>query len=253
MSATLTGIESHLQEYLKVAAIADYCPNGVQVRGREPVGKIVTGVSACMALFEAAVEEKADLVLVHHGLFWDKESQVVEGSRKRRLKFLLEHDLTLMAYHLPLDGHPQLGNNIQILNKLDLTVAQPFGDYRGFVLSFIGRTAKAVTIEAFAERVERLFGGQPLVLPAGPEWINRVAVCSGGAPEMIREAKNRGADLFLSGEAAEPVFHYAHEEGIHFIAAGHHRTEMFGVQALGEHLAERFGVVHQFIDIPNPI
>ena len=178
---------------------------------------------------------------------------MVQGSRKARLKQLLDHDLSLLAYHLPLDAHPELGNNIQIVQRLGLRAVQPFGGYRGATLSFIGEAEPACGIEAFRERVTGLFGGRPLVLPFGPAAIRRVAVCSGGAPEMVREAKAAGADLFLSGEASEPLFHFAREEAIHCIAAGHHRTEMFGVQALGDHLAGRFGITHRFIDIPNPV
>ncbi|MEO5364015.1 MAG: Nif3-like dinuclear metal center hexameric protein [Magnetococcus sp. DMHC-8] len=249
----LAELEQYANTLLNTAAIPDYAPNGVQVRGRAEVNRLVTGVSACLALFQAATEAQADLVLVHHGLFWDKESRVVEGGLKKRLKWLLDHDLTLMAYHLPLDCHPRLGNNAQILQRLQLTPGEPFGLYRGTHLSALGYTHAPLPLATFVGQVQTLFGGEPLLLPFGPDPVQRIALCSGAAPELLREAKQKGADLFLSGEAAEQVYHFAQEEGIHFVAAGHHRTERFGVQALGEHLAERFGLQHQFVDIPNPL
>ncbi|MEO5346210.1 MAG: Nif3-like dinuclear metal center hexameric protein [Magnetococcus sp. YQC-9] len=250
---SLTEMERFLAETLQVASIADYTPNGVQIRGREGVRRVVGGVSACMDLFRAADEAAADLILVHHGMFWNKDSRVVQGNLKTRLSFLLERDLTLMAYHLPLDKHPEYGNNAMILKKLNLKSTAPFGSYHGSHLSSIGEREQDETIEGFVAQVREIFGGEPLVLPFGPEWIRRVAVCSGAAPELVREAKDAGADLFLTGEPSEPIYHFAREEGIHVIAAGHHRTEKFGVQAIGGLLERQFGVEFQFIDIPNPI
>lgn len=249
----LTNLENYTNTLLKTASIADYAPNGVQVRGREEVQSVITGVSACLDLFQVAIEQQADLILVHHGMFWEKESRVVEGRLKKRLKQLLENDISLLAYHLPLDLHPELGNNIQILNRLALTALEPFGLYRGTHLSFIGHSNQVLSIGQFTTQLRTLFGGEPLVMPFGPEKIQRIAVCSGAAPELINEAKQKGADVFLSGEATEHVYHFAKEENIHFIAAGHHRTEMFGVQALGEHLANHFGIQHRFVDIANPV
>ncbi|MBF0125740.1 MAG: Nif3-like dinuclear metal center hexameric protein [Magnetococcales bacterium] len=249
----LTELERFLAIALQVSSISDYTPNGVQVRGRESVNKVVGGVSACLDLFRAAEEATADLILVHHGLLWNKDSRVVEGNFKERLKFLLLRDLTLMAYHLPLDRHAEFGNNTMILKKLSLNPVVPFGLYHGNFLSFLGENAMEEPFEFFVERVRALFGGELLILPFGPELVKKVAVCSGAAPELIREAREAGADVFLTGEAAEPVYHFAREEGIHFIAAGHHRTEKFGVQAVGELLSRQFGVEFQFIDIPNPI
>ncbi|MBF0426937.1 MAG: Nif3-like dinuclear metal center hexameric protein [Magnetococcales bacterium] len=251
--ASLSEIEPFLNQTLRAHAIADHLPNGVQVRGREQVQRVVTGVSACQAIFEAAVAAEADLVLVHHGMFWDQDPRVVEGSLKARLALLLRHDLTLMAYHLPLDCHPELGNNAQILQRLGLERGEPFGHYHGTALSCIGTCRAPLSLAVFQDRVRGLFGGEPLVLPFGPEPIARVAICSGAAPALIREAKTAGADLFLTGEGTEYIYHFAREEGIHFIAAGHHRTEKFGVQALGALLASRFGIDHQFIDLANPL
>ncbi|MBF0177514.1 MAG: Nif3-like dinuclear metal center hexameric protein [Magnetococcales bacterium] len=249
----LTEIEQFLAQTMRVDSIADHHPNGVQVRGRESVEKIVSGVSACQAIFDAAVAAEADLVLVHHGMFWDQDPRVVEGSLKERLKTLLQHDLTLMAYHLPLDCHPVLGNNAQILSRLGLEAGEPFGHYHGTALSHVGRCVSPLSIHEFSRQVRDLFGGEPLVLPFGPESVRHVAVCSGAAPALIREARALGADLFLTGEGTEYIYHFAREEKLHFMAAGHHRTEKFGVQAVGELLAARYGIHHQFIDINNPL
>ncbi|MBF0160846.1 MAG: Nif3-like dinuclear metal center hexameric protein [Magnetococcales bacterium] len=249
----LTELEQYANTLLNVTAITDYVPNGIQVRGRPEVARIVSGVSASLELFQAATEWQADLILVHHGMFWDKEPRVVEGSLKKRLHWLLQNDISLMAYHLPLDCHPQLGNNSQILQRLHLEVGEPFALYRGTYLSAMGLRRPAWSLSACVAEITALFGGEPLVLPFGPEQIQRIALCSGAAPELLREAHQKGADLFLSGEATEYVYHFAKEEGIHYVAAGHHRTEMFGVQALGEHLADRFALEHRFINSANPL
>ncbi|ABK42552.1 protein of unknown function DUF34 [Magnetococcus marinus MC-1] len=251
--ANLTEIETHLRNILQCDRIDDYCPNGVQVRGGHNITRVVSGVTACMALFEAAVAVNAQLIITHHGLFWNKDPRVVEGMLKHRLKLLLEHDITLMGFHLPLDMHPELGNNAQILNRLQLIAGEPFGVYKGSALSKMGHWEQSLSLDQVQQKLQKLFGGEPLVLPYGPPNIRKVAVCSGGAPELIHEAVTAGADLFLTGEASEPVYHVAREMGIHFVAAGHHRTEMFGVQAVGERLAQTFSLEHTFIDIPNPI
>ena len=249
----LSDLERYTNTLLKSGSITDYAPNGIQLRGREEVGTLVTGVSACMELFQEAILQKADLILVHHGLFWEKESRVVEGKLKKRLKLLLDHDISVMAYHLPLDCHPELGNNRQILNRLALAAVEPFALYRGTYLSSIGESKRPLSLPEFAAQLRSVLGGEPFILPFGPEKIQRIAVCSGAAPELIQEAKLKGADLFLTGEATEHIYHFAKEEEIHFVAAGHHRTEKFGVQALGDHLAEQFGIEHRFIDIFNPL
>jgi dinuclear metal center YbgI/SA1388 family protein len=253
VSTTIQTLEKHLHTVLNVAQFSDYCPNGIQVHGKERIKRVMTGVSGSLELIEAAIQWKADLLLVHHGIMWDKDPRVVTGSYKNRLKRLLESDMNLMAFHLPLDAHPKWGNNAQILKKLELTQGATFGKYGKQGLSFVGETKKAVSMGQFSKRVKNCFGGSPLILDFGPKKIKQVAICSGGAPELIREAKGCGADLFITGEASEFVFHFAKEENINFIAAGHHRTETFGVQALGQHLVEKFGLTHQFHNIPNPI
>jgi len=243
----------HLDTYLAVDAIDDYCPKGLQVAGAETVTRVVCGVSACMPLFERAVAADAQMVLVHHGMFWDNESRVVQGSLKDRLKFLLANDLSLVAYHLPLDCHPQIGNNACIADRLGLVDRTDFGRYRGRYIALMGNLPAPMAFDDFLTQVNRVFGGDAFHLPFGPGTVRTVALCSGGAPELVREAVARRADVYLTGEATEYVYHLSREERIHYVAAGHHRTEMFGIQALGDHLEQKFGVGSQFVDIHNPI
>ncbi|MBF0110623.1 MAG: Nif3-like dinuclear metal center hexameric protein [Magnetococcales bacterium] len=251
--ARLEKIERHLEQFLHVGQFSDACPNGVQVRGRRRIRKIVTGVSASLELFQVALERKGDAILVHHGLIWDKDSRIIEGSMRRRLGILLKHDLTLLAYHLPLDAHPGLGNNVLLLRGLGIEKLEPFGHYHHQNISFMGSLNQGVSLEKIIKRVKKtLPHATPMVLPWGGKKIVRIAVCSGGAPELIREAKARGADLFLTGEVGEPIHYLAREEKIHCIAAGHHATETLGVHALGDHLARKFGIGHHFHDTRNP-
>ncbi|MBF0193976.1 MAG: Nif3-like dinuclear metal center hexameric protein [Magnetococcales bacterium] len=253
MATTIKILEKYLHKELNVDSFSDYCPNGVQVLGRGQIKRVMTGVTASQELLKAAIAWQADLLLVHHGILWDRDSRVVKGSYKKRLQMLLANDLNLMAFHLPLDAHPVFGNNAQILNKLDLIKPAPFGRYKGGTISFCGSTTKAISMADFTKKVKKCFAGSPLSLAFGPKNIKKVAICSGGAPELIREAKEEGADLFITGEAAEFVYHFAKEEKINFIAAGHHRTEMFGVMALGEHIAEKYNIEHKFHNVANPI
>lgn len=251
--ADLHAITTFLNRYLEADRITDYCPNGLQVEGATEVTRIVTGVSACMALFERAVEEEAQMVLVHHGMFWDGDSKVVKGSLKDRLKFLLANDLSLLGYHLPLDRHPEVGNNARIFALLGLTGREEFGVYKGQAIACMGELPKPEPFDDFLNRVNKLFGEDAFHLPFGPGTVRRIALCSGGAPDLVREAVEKNADVYLTGEASEYVYHLAREEGIHYIGAGHHNTERFGVQALGERLCQEFDVECRFIDIPNPI
>jgi dinuclear metal center YbgI/SA1388 family protein len=251
--ADLHEMVAWMDRLLEVDTIADYCPKGLQVEGDKEVTGVLTGVSACMPLFERAVEEGAQMVLVHHGMFWDSDSRVVRGSLKERLRFLLSNDLSLVGYHLPLDRHPEVGNNAGIFRRLGLTEGRPFGEYKGQTIACMGDLAAPEPFDAFRARVAEVLGGEGLVLPFGPATVRTVAICSGGAPDLVREAIEKGADVYLTGEASEYVYHLAREEGIHFIGAGHHRTERFGVMALGEALKVQFGVECRFVDVPNPI
>lgn len=251
--ADLKEIVSYLDEYLEVGRIRDYLPKGLQVEGRGAVERIVTGVSACAALFEEAAARGADAVIVHHGLFWDSEPRDVRGSRKARLKLLLENDMSLLAYHLPLDRHPEVGNNMQLVKALGLVDPEPFGDYRGESISCMARTKEKVSIADFVETVRGRINPALRHYAFGPGDVELVAVCSGGAPELVHEAVRRGADVYLTGEEAEWVYHFSREEGIHYIAAGHHATERLGIIALGKLVERKFGVDVQFVDIHNPI
>lgn len=250
----LKKLATYLEHLLEVHQFVDYCPNGIQVQGRKKIKKIMTGVSACKEIFQAAIDQKADLVLVHHGLFWEKDSRAIQGPLRERLRLLMKHDITLMAFHLPLDAHRKLGNNIGLLRLLRAKKPEAFGHYHNQTISFIGHFAKPVSVEYCHKRVKKALDPASLLLfPFGPKKIRRVAVCSGGAPELIREAKEQGVDLYLTGEANEPLYYFAREQKINCIAAGHHATETLGVRALGAHLAEKFDLKHVFYNTFNPL
>lgn len=251
--ADLFEIVSYMDEYLDVASIKDYCPKGLQVEGKREVERIVCGVSACVELFEEAAKRGAQAALVHHGMFWDAEPRTVTGSRKKRLSFLLERDMSLLSYHLPLDCHPEVGNNIQLIKELGLVEPEPFGEYGGKTISYMAKTAEPVAVEDFIETVKGRINPGIRHYRFGAERISRVAVCSGAAPELVQQAARSEADVFITGEDAEWVYHFSKEEGIHYIAAGHHATERFGVIALGEKIKEKFGIDVQFVDVYNPI
>ncbi|PBP78641.1 Nif3-like dinuclear metal center hexameric protein [Pseudomonas syringae] len=252
MAVALSTLVEEADRYLNSARIQDYCPNGLQVEGRPQVMRIVSGVTASQALLDAAVDAQADLVLVHHGYFWKGENPCVVGMKQRRLKTLLKHDISLLAYHLPLDVHPEVGNNVQLARQLDITVEGPLDPENPRVVGLIGSLSEPVTARDVARRVQDALGREPLLIE-GSQMIRRVGWCTGGGQNYIDQAVLEGVDLFLSGEASEQTFHSARENDISFIAAGHHATERYGVQALGDYLARRFALEHIFIDCPNPI
>jgi dinuclear metal center YbgI/SA1388 family protein len=235
---------------LDVTSFADYCPNGLQVEGRAQVGMLVSGVTASQALVEAAIEAGADALLVHHGWFWKGESPCVTGMRRRRLKTLLDADISLLGYHLPLDAHPEYGNNTRLAHVLGLVQDGCFGDLQ---LAQFGRLPRPLDAPGVCELLESTLGRSPLHIPGSVPHIERVGWCTGAAQSYITAAVERGLDAFISGEISEQTVHVARETGIHYFAAGHHATERFGACALGEHLAGRFGLQHRFIDIPNPV
>ena len=242
----------YLHDYLRVADYRDYGPQGLQVEGRAEVRKVVSGVSGGVALFEEAAAAGADMVVVHHGIFWDRESRVVKGGLKRRLELLLEHGITLAAYHLCLDAHPEVGNNVLGARGWGLNTIRPWGEYNGKPIGFRGEwdgepVPHAVTL------VNQLYGSNALSFLYGPDLVRSVGIISGGAQAQVRDAIELGLDLYITGEVSEFVMSTAREGGIHFLAAGHHNTERLGVRALGEHLEEKFGIEHEFIDIPNPV
>ncbi len=252
MAVALSTLVEEADRYLGSAKIQDYCPNGLQVEGNPQVSRIVTGVTARQAVLAAAVEAGADLVLVHHGYFWKGENPCITGMKQRRLKTLLKHDLSLLAYHLPLDLHPEVGNNVQLARQLDITVEGPLDPATPRVVGLVGSLAEPMSARDFARKVSDVMGREPLLFE-GDEVIRRVGWCTGGGQGYIDQAIASGVDLYLSGEASEQTFHSARENGISFIAAGHHATERYGVQALGDYLARRFALEHLFIDCPNPI
>jgi dinuclear metal center YbgI/SA1388 family protein len=215
---------------------------------------VVTGVTAHTELFELAAAEDADLVLVHHGILWDAGPRVIDAPLKRRLQLLFDRDMSLAAYHLPLDAHPELGNNALIAERLGCTERAPFGEHRGRTLGCEGSWPDGgIAADALFTGIEELTGRAPLVFAYGPRQVRSVGIVSGAGAQWLDEAIAKGLDAFVTGEPAERVMSQAREAGIHFIAAGHYATETFGIRALGEHLEGRFGVRHRFVDVPNPI
>ena len=244
---------SFLDDLLEADGWPDYGPNGLQVPGADDVELVVTGVSAHRELFERAAQAGAQLVLCHHGIFWGSAPGPVTPQMKARLKLLFEHDMSLAAYHLPLDAHPDVGNNALICEGLGLERGEPFGEAKGRAIGWIGTAPEPLTAADLIERCTKLFGADPLVFDSGPGEIRRVGVVSGGGSSTLAEAITRGLDAFVTGEPTEHVMADAREGGLHFVAAGHYASETFGVRKLGDLLAERFGVEHRFIEIPNPI
>ena len=251
--ARLNEVVAYADRLLAVENFTDYCPNGLQVQGRSEVKTLVGGVTACQALLDAAVGYRADAVLVHHGYFWKGEDPRITGMKQRRLATLLRHDISLIAYHLPLDAHPELGNNAQLGRMLDLTVTGAAdGPGRAPGLIMLGEPASPLPAETFAARIAARLGRKPLHVAGNDRPIRRLAWCTGGAQSYIELALNAGVDAFLTGEASEQTVHFARENGLHFFAAGHHATERYGVQALGERLAQKLLLNFVFVEIDNP-
>lgn len=249
----LQQLVDYCDELLQAATFQDYCPNGLQVEGRARVRRIVSGVTASQALIEAAAQQQADLLLVHHGFFWKGEDARVTGMKRRRLGALLGSDISLLAYHLPLDAHPELGNNAQLARRLGLVEQGRFGTGAGAELACFGSLPEPLGVQQLGERIRQALGRAAQCIEAGAQPIRSLGWCSGAAQSYLEEAARRGLDAFISGEISEPTVHIAREYGIHYFAAGHHATERYGVQALGEHLAGRFAIEHSFVDIDNPV
>ncbi len=240
-------LTANLNEYLAVHEFSDYGPNGLQVEGKEKVEKIITAVSANVELFDLAIEKKADMIIVHHGIIWSKESPVVKGGLKARLKRLLDNEITLLAYHLPLDKHMQVGNNAQAAKNLQLR------DIEGFIDVGVKGVMDPIPFTSFLENVKSYYGSNPLVFDYGPKTVSRIGICSGGSQYYISQAIEDGLDVFITGEVSEPVMHKAKEGNIHFIAAGHYATERPGIMALGDYIAAQFDVDVKYIDVHNPV
>jgi dinuclear metal center YbgI/SA1388 family protein len=248
-SVDRTILLSALEAELEPDRFADYCPNGLQVEGRETIRRMVSGVTASEALIAAAIAWEADLILVHHGYFWRGEAQPIVGMKRRRLQALLQHEINLVAYHLPLDAHPRLGNNAQLGRRLGLTVA---GVMRDDGVGLVGHFPQARAAQDVAALLARELERPPTWISGGTHEVYRVAWCTGGAQSLLAAAAAQGVDAYISGEISEQTTHEARELGVHYFAAGHHATERYGPQALGEWCAERFGIAHRFIDIANP-
>lgn len=245
-------LEQFLANELEIARVRDYCPNGVQVEGRNEIKRIVSGVTACQALLDEAVKLQADAILVHHGYFWRGEDMRVIGQKWKRLHTLLTHNISLFAYHLPLDMHPQLGNNAQLALKLNLQEKSRFGDDD---LAWMGEMTlpHIKTVGDLAKHIELKLGRKPTVIGDEHQNLADIAWCTGAAHSMLGQAIDAGASVFISGEISEPTVHLARESNVAYLACGHHATERYGVQALGEMLAAQFNIEHIFVDIDNPV
>jgi dinuclear metal center YbgI/SA1388 family protein len=256
--ATTLEIIAELDALLSPERFDDYCVNGLQVPGPSEIHTVATGVSANVALFEQGAQEHAQLLLVHHGLFWGSGVRTIDATLKRRLQLLFDTDMALAAYHLPLDAHPELGNNALLAKALGSTDLAPFALHHGQPIGFLAtlpgdNDAPGLPAQDLFARVQAITARTPLILGDGPANVRRLAIVSGAGSDYIAEAAAAGADALLTGEPAERATAEAREAGIHLIAAGHHATETFGVRRLGEHLAERFDLRHVFLDVPNPV
>lgn len=241
---------NYLDGLLVPGKFRDYCPNGLQVEGRSEIVRLVAGVTASQALLEAAIERHADAILVHHGWFWKGEDGRVTGIRRKRLGSLLAADINLLAYHLPLDAHPELGNNAQLALRLGWLPEGRFGEQD---IAWLGTLAEPCDLPTLTDRVAGGLGRPPLVVAGDGRPVRRIGWCSGGAQGYFEQAIALGVDAYLSGEISEQTVHLARESGIAYLAAGHHATERYGVQALAGHLAQQFGISCDFIDLDNPV
>lgn len=252
MSISTRELLAAINQYLEAGTISDYCPNGLQIEGRPEISRIVSGVTASQALIDAAIEREADAILVHHGYFWKGEDQVITGMKQRRIKSLLQHDINLIAYHLPLDVHPEVGNNAQLAKRLGLNITGPLEAGNPRSVGLIGELPQTLSSSEFASLIETALQRTPMVIDAGKP-IRTVGWCTGGAQSYISHAIEAGVDAFITGEISEHSTHSALENGITYFAAGHHATERYGVQALGEWIAGQFAIEHIYVECPNPV
>ena len=240
----------YLDQLLDPARFRDYCPYGLQVEGRSEVRRLVAGVTASQALVDVAIARDADALLVHHGWFWRGEDRRVAGVRKTRLQSLLRNDINLIAYHLPLDGHAEFGNTAQLARHFGWSVEGRFGEQE---VGWYGQLAQPTTLADLTRMIGADLHRVPQVIGDPAQRVIRIAWCSGGAQSLFDEALALGVDAYLSGEISEPNVHLARESGVAYLAAGHHATERYGVQALAAQVAERFGIECEFVDIDNPV
>ncbi|WP_163835198.1 Nif3-like dinuclear metal center hexameric protein [Spartinivicinus ruber] len=242
-----------LDQTLEPHFFKDYCPNGLQVEGKTEINTVVTGVTASLALIQAAIEKNADAIIVHHGYFWKGELATITGMKKRRLELLLRHEISLLAYHLPLDAHPELGNNIQLARRLNFKPETGLEQNNPRSIGLVGSLTEPQSLPELGEHLQLTLGREPLLISGGDHPIKRIAWCTGAAQGFIDQAIAHKVDAYLTGEVSEPTVHTAREMGIHFIAAGHHATERYGVKALGEYIQQQLGINHIFVDIDNPV
>jgi dinuclear metal center YbgI/SA1388 family protein len=240
-----TILEKYLSEYLNVSKFSDYCPNGLQVEGKSDICKIISGVSANQDLIDQAIEEQADALLVHHGFFWKNENAVITGIKKNRIKALLDNHINLFAYHLPLDAHPVIGNNIQLALRFNIQNPQPIGE------TLVWQGEVDASLHEVVQSVMNVTSRAPLAFGNKDKKIKKITWCSGGAQSYIEHAINIGADCFITGEVSEQIPAICKENDIAFISAGHHATERYGVQALGQHISQKFELDCQYVDIDN--
>jgi dinuclear metal center YbgI/SA1388 family protein len=241
---------AELANFLQVGKFQDYCPNGLQVEGRPQVRRIVSGVTASQALIEAAVAADADAILVHHGYFWRGEAPEIKGLKRNRLKRLLTHDISLLAYHLPLDAHPEVGNNVQLAKVFGWPVTSYLDDKNMLPVAELG---EVVTLKQLGKHVTDCLGRPAQLLGDSEKQVRTVAWCTGAAQSYIQQAVDAEVDVFISGEVSEQTWHTVCETGTAYISAGHHATERYGVQALGQWLAEKYGIEHINIELDNPV
>ncbi|WXU00398.1 MAG: GTP cyclohydrolase 1 type 2 [Catillopecten margaritatus gill symbiont] len=240
-------LSEYCHDYLKVDKFQDYCPNGLQVEGKADIQTLVSGVSANQDLIERAIDEKADALFVHHGFFWKGEDQKITGIKKNRIKALLDNNINLFAYHLPLDAHSEVGNNIQLAHRFGIKNPTPIGD------TLVWQGEINTTLADLADTIEQSLNRKPLTFGNNDKPLKTIAWCSGGAQNYMNHALDINADCFITGEVSEQNPAIAKENNIAFISAGHHATERYGVQALCQHLSNKFGVKHQFIDVDNQV
>ena len=248
----LAELTEYINTYLQIDRFKDYCPNGLQVEGKSEIHSVVTGVTASQALIDIACEKKADAILVHHGYFWRNEDAQITGIKRKRIATLLDHNISLLAYHLPLDAHPEVGNNVQLGQLLGIHIDGELRINPNSVCGTYGHLKTSLPAAQFKQIIDQALERQSTHIHAGASDITTIGWCTGAGQAFIEAAVQQNLDAYISGEISEATTHIARESGIHYFAAGHHATERYGVQALGTYLAKQFGIEHEFIDVDNP-
>lgn len=251
--ANLSEIVRWCDQFLQSQQFKDYCPNGLQIEGKAEVETVVSSVTASLQAIEQALDVKADMLLVHHGYFWKGEPAPLTGIKGRRIKQLMQADISLLAYHLPLDAHPEIGNNACLAQRLGIEITGALNPQDHFPIGNIGRLAQPMTAQQFAQLLTERLGQTPICISTQQRPIQKIGFCTGAAQDFLSQAAMQGCDAYLSGEVSERTFHEAQEYGIHYFAAGHHATERYGVQSLAERLVQQFHLKHRYVELDNPI